>query len=49
MDSNFSLSDLLSEHRPSSFVEIPGDVGQTFGHKTLSTTLPISKLFPSMK
>jgi DNA sulfur modification protein DndB len=45
MDSNFSLSDLLSEHRPSSFVEIPGDVGQTFGHKTLSTTLPISKLF----
>ncbi|MFE6795127.1 DNA sulfur modification protein DndB [Paenibacillus chitinolyticus] len=45
MDSIFSLSELLSQQKPSSLVEIPGVLGQTFGQATLSTTLPISKLF----
>ncbi len=45
MDSISSLSELLSEQKPSSFVEIPGVLGQTFGQATLSTTLPVSKLF----
>lgn len=45
MDSITSLSELLSEQRPSSLVEIPGVLGQTFGQATLATTLPMSKLF----
>jgi DNA sulfur modification protein DndB len=45
MDSITSLSELLSEQRPSSHVEIPGMLGSTFGQATLSTTLPMSKLF----
>jgi DNA sulfur modification protein DndB len=45
MDSISSLSELLAEQKPSSFVEIPGMLGQTFGQATLSTTLPMSKLF----
>lgn len=45
MDSITSLSELLSEQRPSSLVEIPGILGQTFGQATLATTMPMSKLF----
>lgn len=45
MDSITSLSELLSEQRPSSHVEIPGVLGSTFGQATLATTLPMSKLF----
>lgn len=45
MDSISSLSELLAEQKPSSFVEIPGVLGNTFGQYTISTTLPMSKLF----
>jgi DNA sulfur modification protein DndB len=45
MDSISSLSELLAEQKPSSYVEIGGIIGQTFGQTTLSTTLPMSKLF----
>jgi DNA sulfur modification protein DndB len=45
MDSISSLSELLAEQKPSSYVEIGGMLGQTFGQTTLSTTLPMSKLF----
>ena len=45
MDIISSLSELLAEQKPSTFVELPGVLGQTFGQATLSTTLPVSKLF----
>jgi DNA sulfur modification protein DndB len=45
MDSISSLSELLAEQKPSSYVEIGGVIGQTFGQTTLTTTLPMSKLF----
>lgn len=40
-----SLSDLLAEQKPSSYIEIPGHLSRTFGQQTLSATLPMSKLF----
>lgn len=45
MDAISSLSELLAEQKPSSFVEIPGVLGQTFGQATIAATLPMSKLF----
>ena len=45
MDAISSLSELLAEQKPSSFVEIPGILGQTFGQATIAATLPMSKLF----
>ncbi|MEW9699683.1 DNA sulfur modification protein DndB [Paenibacillus sp. SI8] len=45
MDAISSLSELLAEQKPSSFVEIPGSLGQTFGQPTIAATLPMSKLF----
>jgi DNA sulfur modification protein DndB len=45
MDSISSLSELLADQKPSSYVEIGGIMGQTFGQTTLSTTLPVSRLF----
>ncbi|MDQ1912343.1 DNA sulfur modification protein DndB [Paenibacillus sp. GD4] len=45
MDPISSLSELIAEQKASSFVEIPGVVSRTFGQTTLSTTLPMSKLF----
>jgi len=44
VDSITSLSELLSEQKVGSFVEIPGKLARTFGQATLSTTLPVSKL-----
>jgi DNA sulfur modification protein DndB len=44
MDSIHSLSELLSEQKSGSFVEIPGKLARTFGQATISTTLPVSKL-----
>lgn len=44
MDSIQSLSELLSEQKAGSFVEIPGKLARTFGQTTISTTLPVSKL-----
>ncbi|MFE5320208.1 DGQHR domain-containing protein [Paenibacillus sp. NPDC056579] len=45
MDQISSLSELLAEQKASSYIEIPGAVSRTFGQTTLSTTLPMSKLF----
>ncbi|MGO4273965.1 hypothetical protein AB4Z22_29720, partial [Paenibacillus sp. TAF58] len=45
MDAISSLSELLADQKPSSFVEIPGILGQTFGQATIAATLPMSKLF----
>ncbi|MFD0697394.1 DNA sulfur modification protein DndB [Paenibacillus sp. GCM10027628] len=45
MDAISSLSELLAEQKPSSFVEIPGVLGQTFGQATIAATLPMSRLF----
>lgn len=45
MDQISSLSELLAEQKTSSYIEIPGVASRTFGQKTLSTTLPMSKLF----
>lgn len=45
MDPISSLSELLAEQKASSYIEIPGVVSRTFGQTTLSTTLPMSKLF----
>lgn len=45
MDSIHSLSELLADQRSSSYVEIPGSPGNTFGQKTFSATLPLSRLF----
>jgi len=45
MDHISSLSELLAEQKASSYIEIPGAVSRTFGQTTLSTTLPMSKLF----
>ncbi|MBA2940394.1 hypothetical protein HZF08_19030 [Paenibacillus sp. CGMCC 1.16610] len=45
MDAISSLSELLAEQKPSSYVEIPGVLGQTFGQATIAATLPMSKLF----
>lgn len=44
MDSITSLSELLSEQKSGSFIEVPGKLARTFGQATLSTTLPVSKL-----
>jgi DNA sulfur modification protein DndB len=44
VDSINSLSELLSEQKSGSFIEIPGKLARTFGQATLSTTLPVSKL-----
>ncbi len=44
MDSIHSLSELLSEQKAGSFVEVPGRLASTFGQSTISTTLPVSKL-----
>jgi DNA sulfur modification protein DndB len=40
-----SLSDLLSTSHIGTSVEVPGNLARTFGQTTLSTTLPMSKLF----
>ena len=40
-----SLSDLLSTSHTGTSVEVPGTLARTFGQTTLSTTLPMSKLF----
>lgn len=48
MDSVNSLSELLSQQKSTSFVEIPGEIADTFGQKTISATLPMSKLFFTM-
>ncbi|WP_274649631.1 DNA sulfur modification protein DndB [Paenibacillus humicola] len=40
-----SLSDLLSTSQTGTSVEVPGRLARTFGQSTLSTTLPMSKLF----
>ncbi|SDD26509.1 DGQHR domain-containing protein [Paenibacillus sp. UNCCL117] len=45
MDQISSLSELLSVQKAASFIEIPGALSRTFGQATLSTTLPMSKLF----
>lgn len=45
MDHVSSLSELLADQRASSFIEIPGVLSRTFGQTTLTTTLPMSKLF----
>ncbi|MCR8629661.1 MULTISPECIES: DGQHR domain-containing protein [Paenibacillus] len=45
MDPISSLSELLAEQKASSYIEIPGVASRTFGQATLSTTLPMSKLF----
>ncbi|MGF9711353.1 MULTISPECIES: DNA sulfur modification protein DndB [Paenibacillus] len=45
MDNITSLSELLAEQKASSYIEIPGVISRTFGQTTLSTTLPMSKLF----
>ncbi|TVY11859.1 DNA sulfur modification protein DndB [Paenibacillus cremeus] len=45
MDKISSLSELLAEQKASSYIEIPGAASRTFGQTTLSTTLPMSKLF----
>lgn len=45
MDQISSLSDLIAEQKASSYIEIPGAVSRTFGQTTISTTLPMSKLF----
>lgn len=45
MDNITSLSELLAEQKASSYIEIPGVVSRTFGQMTLSTTMPMSKLF----
>ncbi len=45
MESFSSLSELLAEQMPASYTEIPGFFGNTFNQDTLSTTLPVSKLF----
>ncbi|OXM86904.1 DGQHR domain-containing protein [Paenibacillus rigui] len=45
MDTISSLSELLAEQKASSYIEIPGVASRTFGQTTLSTTLPMSKLF----
>ncbi|WP_426448750.1 DGQHR domain-containing protein [Paenibacillus sp. S-38] len=45
MDQISSLSELLAEQKASSYIEIPGVKSRTFGQTTLSTTLPMSKLF----
>ncbi|WP_028559889.1 DGQHR domain-containing protein [Paenibacillus pinihumi] len=45
MDTIESLSDLISQHKSPSYIEIPGKLARTFGQTTLSTTLPMSKLF----
>ncbi|MGG2198784.1 MULTISPECIES: DGQHR domain-containing protein [Paenibacillus] len=45
MDQISSLSELLAVQKTSSFIEIPGTLSRTFGQTTLSTTLPMSKLF----
>jgi len=40
-----SLSDLLSTGHTGASVEVPGRLARTFGQTTLSTTLPMNKLF----
>lgn len=45
MDPISSLSELIAEQKASSYIEIPGAISKTFGQDTLSTTLPMSKLF----
>lgn len=45
MDKVSSLSELLAGQKATSFIEIPGKISRTFGQSTLTTTLPISKLF----
>lgn len=45
MDTIESLSDLISQNKSPSYIEIPGRLARTFGQTTLSTTLPMSKLF----
>lgn len=45
MDNITSLSELLAEQKASSYIEIPGVESRTFGQTTLTTTLPMSKLF----
>lgn len=40
-----SLSELFSTGIPGTYVEVPGNMARTFGQTTLSTTLPMSKLF----
>lgn len=45
MDTVSSLSELMDAHKSASYLEIPGAAANTFGQRTLSTTLPMSKLF----
>ena len=39
-----TLSELLSQQRTNTFLEIPGHAASTFGQTTISATMPISKL-----
>ena len=45
LESIASLSELLSQNKQASLIEVPGNMARTFGQSTLSTTLPVSKLF----
>ncbi|MBP1993436.1 DGQHR domain-containing protein [Paenibacillus eucommiae] len=45
MDPITSLTELFSGQKASAYIEIPGVVATTFGQETLTTTLPIGKLF----
>jgi DNA sulfur modification protein DndB len=45
VDQVSSLSELFAGQRGSSFFEIPGIISTTFGQRTLTTTLTVSKLF----
>jgi DGQHR domain-containing protein len=45
MESISSLDELLAEQKPIAGIEIPGVPARTFGHATISATLPMSRLF----
>ncbi|MFS0727146.1 DNA sulfur modification protein DndB [Paenibacillus sp. 1P07SE] len=45
LESISSLADLISQKKHASLIEVPGTTAWTFGQATLSTTLPMSKLF----
>ncbi|WP_020616102.1 DNA sulfur modification protein DndB [Paenibacillus daejeonensis] len=45
LESIASLSELISQNKQASLIEVPGTMARTFGQSTLSTTLPVSKLF----
>jgi len=45
LDTIESLSDLISQNKSASLIDVAGVMARTFGQTTLSTTLPMSKLF----